>query len=316
MPTISLRYKAENAWEAFASSSPCQTVKIVAQKLREVIFKILDFILPKNPVTKRREFRFVPRFVENALGASLFESACPQAKICSDKALVARVEIVFKRVVTQCDRKDLKYEIRVMQDDTTVNAFCAPGGKVVITTAMLKALQTPLTAEMSHLTLDDKIAAVLGHEITHAAAGHGARRMQVGLLIALVGRIGSFILPRLLIKRQQNESEIGHEVKVRALELVLDIGWRVGSLFFMQQRSRCHEYEADKYGIKYAAKAGFNPEGALWIQSLFMSLQGKEKPEPSFFKFLKTHPTSDKRFEANKKTIERIKMVGVERAFA
>ncbi|MCV5198386.1 hypothetical protein OFM41_33640, partial [Escherichia coli] len=78
------------------------------------------------------------------------------------------------------------------------------------------------------------------------------------LFIALVSRISSFVIPRLVIKRDKDESQDSHDAKIRAMELALDFGWNIGSFFFTMHHSRCHEYESDKYGIKYAAKAGYN----------------------------------------------------------
>lgn len=311
MRISSIGHQVEHAWEA-----SCQSVKKAAHKIQEVVIKVLDFVLPRNPVTKHREFRFVPLWMENSLGLSLFDKACPHDKICKDRALVERVETVFKRVAAQCDRKELKYEIRVMQDDKTVNAFCAPGGKVIITTALLRELQKdiPVDAACQGVTFEDKVAAVLGHEVTHAAAGHGARSLQLGLLIALVGKIVSIVLPRVVLKRQKDESECQFRDRVRLLEGTLDIGSKVGGFFFTQHHSRCHELESDKYGIKYAAKAGYQPEGALWIQHMFVKLEkekGAKTPE-----ILRSHPHSNKRLEANRKTIETIKSVGIEKAFA
>jgi metalloendopeptidase OMA1, mitochondrial len=308
-----IRHQAHDAWNVVSS-----TAHNVAYKVHEVIVKVLDFVLPRNPVTKRREFRFVPRCVENALGASLFASLCPAHKTCSDPALVERVNRVFQRVVAQCDRKDLKFEIRVQKDDRTVNAFCAPGGKVIITTAMLKKLQEhhSFDKEYSEVTLDDKIAAVLGHEITHAAAGHGAKAMQVGLLFFLVGKIGSIVIPRLVLQRRIGESQISYENRLNLMGFALDLGWRFGSFFIKQDHSRHNEYEADEFGIKYAAKAGYNPEGALWLQNMLMSLEKRKGASHSeFLEFFKTHPNSDKRLEANKKTVDAILQFGVDKVF-
>lgn len=296
----------------------CQTaVYTAASKIKECVNKVLDFVLPRNPVTKEREFRFVPLFVENFLGESLFNSECPIRKTCTDKALTDNVKEVFKKVVAQCDRKDLKYEIRVLEDNKTVNAFCAPGGKVIITTAMLNALKKPLDVEpeLQNVTFDDKLAAVLGHEITHAAAGHGARRLQVGLLIYMATKIGSFVLPRILVERRKEDKPGSYEIKVGALEVLFDFTGRIGSFFFMQHRSRCHEFEADKFGIKYAVKAGYKGEGALYIQRLLKKVSGEKKEDPGFLEFLKTHPTSDQRYEANKKTVDKIKRLGVDKTF-
>lgn len=311
MRLSSIGHKFDHAWEVTS-----HTATKAAHKLHEAVIKVLDCALPRNPVTTRREFRFVPLWMENSLGLSLFDKACPRDKICRDAILVNRVETVFKRVVGQCDRKELKYEIRVMQDDKTVNAFCAPGGKVIVTTALLRELQKDIPVDEScrDVTFEDKVAAVLGHEVTHAAAGHGARSLQLGLLIALVGKIVSIVVPRLVLQQQKKESSNSYEIRVRLLEASLDIGWKAGGFFFKQHHSRCYELESDLHGIKYAAKAGYQPEGALWIQHMFVKME-KEKAAGKQPEIFRSHPHSNKRLEANRKTIERIKSVGIEKAF-
>ena len=190
---------------------------------------------------------------------------------------------------------------------------------MIITTAMLNALGQPNPAdkELGAVSYEDRIAAVLGHEITHAAAGHGARSMQVGLFIALVSRISSFVIPRLVIQRGKDESQLSYDAKVRAMEISLDFGWSIGSFFFKMHNSRCHEFEADKFGIKYAAKAGYDPKGALWIQHMFMHMEKKDpNSKTGFLEFFRTHPFSENRLKANTDTIDAIHRYGITGAFA
>jgi predicted Zn-dependent protease len=156
--------------------------------VQKTIDKILNTLLPRNPVTQKREFRFLPTAFENALGNAYYDDVCPQYKICEND-ITDTVHFVFNKLVSKCVRKDeLKFEIRVMEDSKIVNAFCLPGGKVVITTALLDMLLDPLknaphSKEITQTLFEDRLAAVLGHEIAHACAGHGRRSMQFKLII-------------------------------------------------------------------------------------------------------------------------------------
>lgn len=326
-----------SAFGYIQSTRPYQGLAWVGQKLQVGAVKVLDFVLPKNEMTNRREFRFIPVFVENALGSVSYDGLCPKAKVSKKEKLNAKVQAVFDRLIAKCPRKNMKWEVRVMKDDDTVNAFCLPGGKTVITTGMIKKLKETyqFDHEFTDLTFEDNLAAVMGHEIVHAAAGHGARSLQLKMILFLVGKIFSYILPFFLFKkkpaekpavtveeRRKEEAEQKEvENKRSAFSSVVDFLFKLGGFLFKQHHSQCHELESDRFGIKLAHEAGFNTQASVRLQHIFLEMQGKKDGDRTgllekSLSVLSTHPASQARLDANRATIQAIEEKGIEAAFA
>lgn len=271
--------------------------------------KILDYILPRNEVTGRREIRIIPLGVEKFLGRLNYDSVCPSTSTSKDVVLVKQVEDVFKKLIDKCPRKNLDWEIRVMKDDAMVNAFCLPGGKVVITTAMINKMKSRLSngqeEQFKDLTEEDNLAAVLGHEITHAAAGHSARALQFNLLLFTVGKIVSFvIIPFYLIKDRASRNAAR---TAEGLSQGVDLLCRFATYLFVQKNSRDHEFEADEFGIKLAHAAGYNVHASERLQLLFIAMKKESRTADNVvaqgIELLSSHPPSYDRLEKNKETI-------------
>lgn len=300
--------------------------------------KILDFMIPRNPVTEHREFRFVPVAVENFIGQFSYNQVCPLSSTNKDGKIVDIVRNVFDALVSHSARKEeLKFEVRVMQDDQTVNAFCLPGGKVVITTGMINELKKDLMysydleIDEASLTLEDKLSAVLGHEIAHACAGHGARSLQFGVLSFLAIKITGVTLGYFLnkkvdsqIQQQKEERRVKREAPMSAQEEqyhknvaresnqslihLIERLARFAKVLFSLKHSRCHEFEADKYGIKLAAMAGYDLNASIWLQLKFLEMKGetedgKKNVLDKALNLIATHPPSIERLKANRETI-------------
>ncbi|HJT75256.1 MAG TPA: M48 family metallopeptidase [Chitinophaga sp.] len=150
-------------------------------------------------------------------------------------------------------------------DSKEVNAWCMPGGKIVVYTGLL-----PITQNESAL------AVVMGHEITHALAQHGNERMSQGMIQQLGGVALNVALA--------NKPAATQNLFMNAY----GIGTQVG---VMLPFSRNDEYEADKFGLRFAAMAGYNPQEAipLW-QRMEKASSGQKPPE-----FLSTHPAEGNR---------------------
>ena len=159
--------------------------------------------------------------------------------------------------------KDYQWEYHLVEDKT-VNAWCMPGGKIVFYTGILGVASN-----------DDGIATIMGHEVAHALADHGAQRMSAGML----QQFGGLATQQL----SQNESEEKKDQIIKAYNLASAVG---GILPY----SRKHETEADKIGLQLMTIAGYNPNEApkLWQR---MKAQSKgSTPE-----FLSTHPAEETR---------------------
>jgi len=159
-----------------------------------------------------------------------------------------------------------KWETNLV-DDKAVNAWCMPGGKIVVYTGIL-----PITQNEAAL------AAVMGHEVSHALLQHGNQRMSQGLL-ATVGQVA-------LAVAVSNKPKETQDLFLSAY----GIGAQVGILLPF---SRKHELEADRYGLIWTAMAGYNPQEAIGLwERMESASQGQKPPE-----FLSTHPTEGRRID-------------------
>jgi predicted Zn-dependent protease len=193
------------------------------------------------PVTGRKQFMVVPE--SQAIEASkqaYAQTLAPlqkQGKINDDPALKARVDRITARLVAQAivyrpETESWDWQVAVIDDPKTVNAWCMAGGRMAIYTGIIQQLQ---------LT-DDEIAQVMGHEIAHALAKHTAERMSV----AVAQQAGLSVAAALL----------GSDVKSQAALQAAAIATTVG---VQLPNCRTQEAEADRIGIELAAKAGYDP---------------------------------------------------------
>ncbi|MEM9000089.1 MAG: M48 family metallopeptidase [Bacteroidota bacterium] len=160
--------------------------------------------------------------------------------------------------------KDYQWEYNLV-DDETVNAWCMPGGKIVFYTGILPICKG-----------ETGIAVVMGHEVAHALADHGAQRMSAGTL-QQVGAVGVAVAT----------SEQSAETQNTWMQ-AYGIGSQIGG---MLPFSRSHETEADRIGLQIMAIAGYNPDEAanLW-RRMKANSRGEAPPE-----FMSTHPSNDTR---------------------
>ncbi|GAB3171435.1 M48 family metallopeptidase [Telluribacter humicola] len=154
-----------------------------------------------------------------------------------------------------------------------INAFCMPGGKVVFYTGILPICQN-----------EEGIAVVMGHEIAHAIASHGAERMSQGLLSQGVLTAGQVGLGVAMSNKPQQTQQIYNSVYGVAAPAAAAIG-------YILPNSRNQESEADHLGLIFMAKAGYNPQAAVdFWQRMAAAAKGPGTPE-----FLSTHPSEGTR---------------------
>lgn len=225
-----------------------------------------------NPVTGRSEMRFVSEAQEIQLGRQSYASMS-QAQGGTLQAFPEvqnYVERVGRSLVAVSDRPTLPYEFKVLNNEIP-NAWTLPGGKVAVNRGLLVELNDE--AEM---------AAVLAHEIVHAAARHGAKNMERGMLMqAGVLGLGMAI--------------DNHDYR----DLILGSAGISAQLVGLTY-SREAEREADYYGMKYMAAAGYDPQAAVDLQETFVRLS--ESRETNWLEGLfASHPPSRERVEANRR---------------
>lgn len=222
-----------------------------------------------NPVTGRSEITLVGEATEIGMGeqnyAPMQQSQGGEYDI--DPELTEYVQGVGNRLAAVSDRP-LPYEFVVL-NNSVPNAWALPGGKIAINRGLLTELGS-----------EAELAAVLGHEIVHAAARHSARQMERGMLMQ------GLVLATAVAT---SDSDYGR-VAVGGANFA-------GQLLTLKY-SRGAELEADSYGMKYMAEAGYDPQGAVSLQQTFVRLSEGQRSDWLSGLFA-SHPPSDERVQAN-----------------
>lgn len=227
-----------------------------------------------NPFTGKKTLNFYPNSQIFPMAFAQYDQFLNENKVVEGTKEAKMIKTVGQRISTAAERwldangypgylKDYKWEYNLVKDET-VNAWCMPGGKIVFYTGILPICQD-----------ETGIAVVMGHEVAHALADHGAQRMSAGMLQQLGAVAGN-----VAIKDPQ---------KRNIFNQAYGIGSTVG---VMLPFSRSHETEADRIGIQIMAIAGYNPDEAA---DLWRRMKAKAQQAPP--EFLSTHPSSDTRIK-------------------
>ncbi len=234
---------------------------------------LLLFGCQTNPYTGRDQLILVPRPLELKLGSYAFEKALEERETTWDPDYYEPVRRVADRMISVLEAgtdgiapPQYEWELRVIDDSKTVNAFCTPGGKIGVFTGIF-----PFAVD------ENGLAAVMGHEIMHAVLRHGAERISREILVLL----GVSSLAEVL---GGDDSEKKNQV----LSL-LGLGAALGIVL---PYSRLNETEADEFGLYLAARAGYDPRAAITFWEGAERLLKARAPE-----FLSTHPSHETRIE-------------------
>lgn len=233
-----------------------------------------------NPVTGKSEIRLVSEAQELAMGKQSYAPLTQMegGEFTVDPALGAYVASVGRKVAAVSDRK-LPYEFKVLNNPVP-NAWALPGGKIGINTGLLWELGS-----------EAELAAVLGHEVIHAAAGHSARSQTrgMGLQVAMMG-----------VAVGLGNKEYGN-IALGAAQL--------GASLISSKYGRDAELESDEFGMNYMTKAGYNPQAAVDLQKTFVRLSAGRQQQ-GFERLFSTHPPSQDRVDANQRSVSRLGMNG------
>jgi len=227
-----------------------------------------------SPLTGREQFLLVSDSLAVSESAAAYSQMIGELgkkkQIETGTPRAEKVRQITDRLVKQAgrvrpDAASWKWEVQLINDPKTVNAFCMAGGKMAIYTGMWEQL---------HAT-DDEIAQVMGHEIAHALADHTRERMSIAMTTAAATTAAAIA--------------IGSRGDSPAAGLALTGAQLAAALAIQLPNSRDGESEADQIGIELAARAGYDPKAAatLWEK---MGKLGKSPPE-----FLSTHPSPQNR---------------------
>ncbi len=232
-----------------------------------------------NPVTGRRQFKLVPEAQLQGMANDQYRQFLSTNRVVNpsadrDAEMVRRVGQRLAASITQFYKgqnqgdvlEGYNWEFNLV-NDKAANAWAMPGGKIVVYTGLL-----PITQNEAAL------ANVLGHEISHAIFQHGNERMSQGMAAQGLGAGLSIALA--------NKPAATQNLFMQSFGVASQLG-------VILPFSRKHELEADRYGMRWAAMAGYNPREAisLWQRMEKMS-DGQKPPE-----FVSTHPSEGRRIE-------------------
>jgi predicted Zn-dependent protease len=233
----------------------------------------------KNALTGKSQLTLLPETELQSMASQQYQQFLTENKVVNssnnrDLEMVRRVgQRITKAVEAYYAEKGLsdklagfKWEYNLV-DDKTVNAWCMPGGKIVVYTGILPVTQN-----------EAALAAVMGHEVSHALLQHGNQRMSQGLL----QQLGGVALAVAVANKPQETQNL--------FNTAYGVGTTVG---VMLPFSRKHELEADRYGLIWTAMAGYNPQEAIGLWERMEKLSAGQKPP----EFLSTHPAEGRRID-------------------
>ncbi|MEY3212047.1 MAG: hypothetical protein RIT28_2528 [Pseudomonadota bacterium] len=224
----------------------------------------------KVPVTGRRQFNLIPDALMRQLGESSYKSTLADVKLSTGNENSQAIKSVGQAIAKAANQKSYDWEFKLIQENETVNAWCMPGGKIAVYTGLLPVVQN-----------EAGLAFVMGHEVGHATAHHGAERLSQQL--AVLGGMGALYL------YLDNKSEMSTEQKAIVVA-AMGAGAQVGVILPF---SRLHEKEADVIGMMYMAKAGYPPSESIDVWDRMAKASGGGSTPA----FLSTHPSEEKRQE-------------------
>jgi predicted Zn-dependent protease len=207
--------------------------------------------------------------------AQMMAQAQQKGAVDRDAAQVARIRAITQRLVAQTtafrpDAKSWPWEVHVISTDE-VNAWCMPHGKMAIYTGLISKLQAT----------DAELAAVMGHEISHALREHSREQMSRQMATQLgIGIAGALL----------GVGELGQSIAGQVANVTIDL-----------PKSRTAETEADRMGVELAARAGYDPHAAISLWEKMEKLGGSQPP-----KWLSTHPPHESRVADLREYSERV----------
>jgi predicted Zn-dependent protease len=213
------------------------------------------------PETGRSQLLLVSPAEESQLGFTEFEKLKKSVPVSKDPAANAQLQRVGQRIAAVAPLPNARWEFVLFDKPDVPNAFCLPGGKVGVYSGIL-----PITRD------DAGLATVIGHEVAHAVARHGAERMSQAEAFQIL-----------------QELALGSSSQTSRAAVQGAYG-----VFYALPHSRGQELEADHLGVLYMARAGYEPREALAFWKRFAEYNNKHGGGKQI-EFLSTHPLDDQR---------------------
>lgn len=235
-----------------------------------------------NPVTGERELSFISEQRELTIGQQQYvpSQQGQGGQFSVDQELTAYVQQIGNKLAAVSDRQ-LPYEFVVLNNGVP-NAWALPGGKIAVNRGLLVELNS-----------EAELAAVIGHEIVHAAARHGAQAMERGMLLQ-----GAMVVGAIAVQ--------GSDYADYAVG-----GAQLGAQLLTQRNGRDAEREADAYGIRYMARAGYDPAAAVTLQETFVRLSEGRGNANWVDGLFASHPPSQERVQNNRALVAELRAEGI-----
>jgi Zn-dependent protease with chaperone function len=278
-------------------------------------------LYPINPINGKRHLVLLPRSIEEALGNALYSLITfgmgeTSRTFAGRTSINQKVQEVFKKIKdanhellyaqTEQSAEGYDYHVKVTRS-SMVNAFACAGGGMVVFTGIIEEIRDRVNnyaeearnvkvhfadgsianVDLSDVSVDDVIAALLGHEMAHVASRHTLHQLALVLILTLVlNTIRGMLVGAL------GEDSLPNQLLLNLEDFILQ--------YLLNSNSRVHEYEADVTGIEFMKKAGFNPLGALYLQEILtgMHRNGLLDTVHDKLEFLFTHPYGERRKRA------------------
>lgn len=216
---------------------------------------------------------------EQQLGRESYAEILKESKLSTNAEYNERLNRIATRLIASVGKEapaGTVWEYHVIEDET-VNAFALPGGQFAVYSGLMK------------IANDDELAYVIGHELGHVTARHGAQRMSQQAVISMAGQLA--------------QGMFDTSSKQQIFAIAYGLGSQVGATLPF---SRSNEYEADDLGSRYAAQAGYHPDGGLTMLEKLMKLSGSNGNGSDW---LSTHPADTKRIAQLKNLYSRNKSI-------
>jgi predicted Zn-dependent protease len=247
-------------------------------KILTVAFVMFSLLACQTvPITGRQQLSLIPSETVLGLSSDAYRDFLAKKKVINNSKDAYMVKKVGQHVQHAVEKyftdngmssqlKEYKWEFNLV-DDKSINAWCMPGGKVVVYSGILPIAKG-----------EEGLAVVMGHEISHAIAKHGDERLSQGL----VAQMGGVALSAMLSQKSKKT----HDLCMTAF----GVGSQIGVLLPF---SRIQESEADRLGLIFMAMAGYDPRKAVD----FWKRMANTKNDRSVPEFLNTHPADNKRID-------------------
>ena len=274
----------------------CQILNHIKMKIKTIIatgaVSLALVACVTNPITGRKSVQIVGNDQLSAMGVQEYQTALSKAKVITNTTDATRVKNVgiriknaatnyYKSIGREADLQGYNWEFNLLEDKQ-LNAWCMPGGKVAFYTGIMPVCKD-----------ETGIAVVMGHEVSHALAGHGNERISQAMIAQYGGAIAGGVI--------SNDK----------LQQVFKVAYPIGAQVALLKYGRSQELEADQMGLYIMAMAGYDPRQSLpfWERMEAQAANSQRPPE-----FLSTHPSPDtRRSDLNKhmtKALEYYKQAG------